>query len=92
MAGYQTFHSNRRSQTGHHSQADPITSIGSTILAAFGVFGLAANGMCITALPQSGPLNPLQPAATANEAEETSESKLFLLTHDESRTDSHRGL
>lgn len=89
MAGYQAFHPIRRSQTGHDSQADSIAVIGSTILAAFGTFGLAVSGMCITAPAPPGTLNPTASALDANDAKETSGSKLFLLTRDEPPLDSH---
>lgn len=62
MAIYLTFHSVRRVPGGLFALISRSDSFGARILTAFGMFGLAANGMSLAALtqlssrgPESGP-------------------------------------
>jgi hypothetical protein len=90
MAGYPAFHPNRRSQNRRPVPVDQISLLSSTIIAGLGMFGLAANGACLTALMQCGSQDPAKLPADPDMAGEAADTTLFLVSRDRSRTGSRR--
>ena len=80
MAHYLTIHSIRWGAT-----VDQISWLSSNIIAGFGMFGLAANGMCLTALAQSPSRVPTQVLADSEETEEMSAAKRLRVFRDGSQ-------
>ncbi len=88
MADYQTVHSNRRQQNGQPTLADPIGLLSSTFIAGLGMFGLAANGTCLSILTQSAVQLPADGLADLDR--ETSKARLLLVARGGSRVDLRR--
>jgi hypothetical protein len=88
MADYQTFHSNRRQQTSQQALTDPIGLLSSTIIAGLGMYGLAANGTCLSILAQPAVQSPADELAGL--VKETADARPFLVARGGSRVDLRR--
>jgi hypothetical protein len=76
MAVYVTIDSTRGSHSSRYSSVDHIGSLGSLIIAGFGAFGLAANGMCPPLPDQSLAIGEIKAAICPDKE---AEKELFLV-------------
>jgi hypothetical protein len=71
MVDYVTIDSTRGSHSSRYSSIDHISSLGSSIIAGLGAFGLAANGMCPLLLDQSPAIVGIKAPICSDEKAET---------------------
>lgn len=90
MAGHLTLQLNRQPQKSWHALTDPVSSLSSSIIAGLGMFGLAANGTCLTELMQCEPPVQEKMPVVSDLPKDTSDREIYLMTRDGSRVETRR--